>query len=81
MQFGLRNFSNQDTSLACTSIMGHCVAKKSQVTISDDEESDPLNIETGSSKSTSDSSDEEEEELNEVAGKVLMTPPPTGVNK
>ena len=78
MQFGLRNFSDRDTSLACTFVMGHCVAKKSRVTISDDEESDPLNIETGSSKSTS---EEEEEELNEVAGNVLMTPPPTGVKK
>jgi hypothetical protein len=62
--------------------MGYCVAKKSRVTISDDEESDPLNIETDSSKSASNSSDEEEEdELNEVASKVLMTPPPTGVKK
>ena len=65
--------------------MAHRAAKKSRATISDDKASDPLNIDTGFSKSISDSSDEEEEneqtEGEEIGENVLMTSPPTGVKK
>lgn len=61
-------------------------AKKSRVTISDGEDSDPLNIDLGSAKSASKTEDEEDDEEEELqvqvdAGTALLTPPRTGMKK
>ena len=68
--------------------MGSRAAKKSHKTISDDEGSDPLNIETCSSKSISDSDsseddedDPEPEDQQTSKGIAPMTPPNTTAKK